>query len=250
MDIVDKLNNEFLKQDFSPDWREQHLDALDKYKKVAFHYACLENGISVLSDMQFNSSYIYCGRFAKDLGVTDIEGEINSIWEEKILALIHPDDLYDKYLQELRFFHFIKRQSPETRSDYYLVHWLRMKDAEGNYRTVLHRLFYILSPFDHTMWLALCLYNPLSIESLYKGIVVRSTTGEIIRLGKDDAKILSKREKQVLQLIEKGMMSKAIAESLSISVHTVSRHRQEILSKLQVKNSIEACRVAKDLGII
>ena len=34
------------------------------------------------------------------------------------------------------------------------------------------------------------------------------------------------------------------------SVHTVSRHRQEILGKLQVKNSIAACRVAKDLKLI
>ena len=36
----------------------------------------------------------------------------------------------------------------------------------------------------------------------------------------------------------------------NISVNTVSRHRQEILAKLQVKNSIEACRVAQDLGLI
>lgn len=28
------------------------------------------------------------------------------------------------------------------------------------------------------------------------------------------------------------------------------RHRQEILKKLQVRNSIEACRVAGELGIL
>ena len=37
---------------------------------------------------------------------------------------------------------------------------------------------------------------------------------------------------------------------LSISIHTVSRHRQEILGKLQVKNSIEACRLAKNLRLL
>ena len=67
---------------------------------------------------------------------------------------------------------------------------------------------------------------------------------------KKDLKILSDRERQVLRLIDKGLMSKNIAERLSISINTVSRHRQEILSKLQVKNSIEACRIAKDLGLI
>ena len=81
--------------------------------------------------------------------------------------------------------------------------------------------------------------------------MVNSVTGETEELEiKNDLKILSDRERQVLRLIDKGLMSKNIAERLSISINTVSRHRQEILSKLQVKNSIEACRIAKDLGLI
>ncbi len=40
------------------------------------------------------------------------------------------------------------------------------------------------------------------------------------------------------------------AEQLSISKNTVSRHRQDILAKLQVRNYVEACRVAKALAII
>ena len=101
------------------------------------------------------------------------------------------------------------------------------------------------------MWLALCLYNPLVIDVSNNSMVVNSVTGEMQELEtKNDSNILSDREKQVLRLIDKGLMSKHIAERLSISINTVSRHRQEILSKLQVKNSIEACRVARDLGLI
>ncbi|WP_353885389.1 LuxR C-terminal-related transcriptional regulator [uncultured Bacteroides sp.] len=75
--------------------------------------------------------------------------------------------------------------------------------------------------------------------------------GQMTEIGKQDStRILSVREKQVLSLIDKGLTSKKIAETLSISINTVSRHRQEILGKLQVKNSIEACRVAKDLKLI
>ena len=33
--------------------------------------------------------------------------------------------------------------------------------------------------------------------------------------------------------------------TLSISIHTVNRHRQNILSKLCASNSVEACRIAK-----
>ena len=39
-------------------------------------------------------------------------------------------------------------------------------------------------------------------------------------------------------------------EILELCFETVSRHRQEILSKLMVRNSIEACHIAKDLKLI
>ena len=66
----------------------------------------------------------------------------------------------------------------------------------------------------------------------------------------DDASILSRREKQVLKLIDSGKRSSEIAEILSISKNTVSRHRQEIIGKLQVKNTHEACRIAKSMGLL
>lgn len=62
--------------------------------------------------------------------------------------------------------------------------------------------------------------------------------------------VLSRRERQVLALIDKGFRSSEISDSLKISIHTVNRHRQEILTKLQVKNSHETCRIAKTMGMI
>ena len=82
-------------------------------------------------------------------------------------------------------------------------------------------------------------------------MIINSIDGHVTELEEyNNEKILSVREKQVLKLIDKGLMSKDIAEMLSISIYTVNRHRQEILGKLQVKNSIEACRIAKDLKLI
>ena len=54
----------------------------------------------------------------------------------------------------------------------------------------------------------------------------------------------------MLALIDGGLTSKEIAARLNISLHTVSRHRQEILAKLQVKSSIEACRMARSMELI
>lgn len=151
----------------------------------------------------------------------------------------------------LAFFHFVKRQPLSRRPDFHLVNRLRMKDALGNLYWVMHSLFYISAPNENNLWLALCLYSPMVDMTMDSYRVINSCTGQLIQLDeRDDEKILSAREKQVLRLIDQGMMSKHIADMLSISIHTVSRHRQEILKKLQVNNSIEACRVAKELHLL
>lgn len=254
MEILHQLNREFLNQDFSRPESARDADELARCKLLAEDYARMENCLSVLSDLRSNRSHICYGGFARTLGLESESGavdEIDSVWEESILSRIHPEDLAAKYLQELRFFHFMKHQPGPSRSNYCLAQRLRMKDRFGNWLPTLHRLFYITSPHDNSLWLTLCLYNPLVLDLPHDAVVVHTATGRLQPLERrDDLRILSEREREVLRLIDGGMMSKAIAQRLSISVHTVSRHRQEILGKLQVRNSIEACRVAKDLGIL
>ena len=84
-----------------------------------------------------------------------------------------------------------------------------------------------------------------------KSHVVNTVTGITEELSvENNNSVLGNRERQVLTLIDSGLKSSEIADRLNISIHTVSRHRQEILAKLQVKNSIEACRVAKSMELI
>lgn len=252
MEIIQQLNNELLKP--ASDGMPVCPDELNYFKDIARSYACTEQAIAVLSDMHTDTSYIYYGKFAETLGLKEdskVE-RIYSIWEEKILQLIHPDDLNSKYLQELRFFHFVRKQPKDKQSAFFLMNKLRMKNLAGNYIWVLHRLLYIaMSPTSNNLWLALCLYNPLLFDISAKGIVANAVSGQTIELKDDnDLNILSRRERQVLQLISQGRTSKDIADELYISINTVNRHRQEILNKLQVRNSIEACRIAKEMKII
>jgi regulator of cell morphogenesis and NO signaling len=45
---------------------------------------------------------------------------------------------------------------------------------------------------------------------------------------------LSLREKEIVACVAKGMTSKEIADRLCLSVHTVTTHRRNITSKLQI----------------
>lgn len=226
---------------------------LDDYKCIARGYAMIENVISVLSDMRTYTSYIYYGGFAERLGIDcgQKHETVLSIWEENILGLIHPDDLPEKYLHELCFFRFIKSKPPSQCHRYCLASRLRMRDAAGNYVPVLHRLHYIQEQSRPAMRFALCLYGPVPADFSLRCAIVNTVNARMTELHlHGNGQLLSCREAQVLTLIDKGLTSKDIAETLAISVNTVSRHRQNILDKLQAKSSIEACHVAKSLKII
>lgn len=66
----------------------------------------------------------------------------------------------------------------------------------------------------------------------------------------DRENILTPREREILQRIAQGCPSKEIADELHISIHTVNTHRQRILAKLGVDNSLEAVKYAWILGIL
>lgn len=55
-----------------------------------------------------------------------------------------------------------------------------------------------------------------------------------------EAAVLTAREKEVLNLIAKGLLYKEIAEQLGISFHTVRQHIGKIYEKLHVQNKTEA----------
>ncbi len=250
MKHIDDLNTKLLKQPFTSD--AHALPLPEEFLSAASVYARTENAIAVLSDMKANRSYIHYGRVAERLGMEAKEEVhiIPSIWEKEILDRIHPDDLSAKYVEELRFYHFMKNLPHEARPDYYLSNPIRMRTALGEYIPVLHRMFYLSYDANGCARFSLCLYQLLPNASTER-LIVNSVTGETLKSEEQDcSRILSRREVDVLRLIEQGKMSKDIADILCISIHTVSRHRQSILQKLQVDNSMEACRVARNLRLI
>jgi DNA-binding CsgD family transcriptional regulator len=106
------------------------------------------------------------------------------------------------------------------------------------------------------VWLALSILDlspNQNIEENLKAEILNFKTGEFVRLlqtkvNKDMS--LTKRQIEILNHIKEGKLSKEISDKLFISVHTVNTHRQKILEKLSVNNSIEAIQIAQKLGLI
>lgn len=213
-------------------------------------WARVENVLIVVSDMAEGRSHIIAGGFARNLDIGDYQQE-NSIWESKILSLMSPQEQEEKYIAELRFFHYLRHLPKSKKTDYFLMAKLRFRFADGDIHDVLHRMYYIFDENGEDLRCAICIYGPLPFDFKGKSFAVNSVSGlkeELTASGNDS--ILSRRECQILAMIDTGMKSSEIARLLNISIHTVSRHRQEIIGKLQVKNTHEACRIAKSMGLL
>jgi DNA-binding NarL/FixJ family response regulator len=61
---------------------------------------------------------------------------------------------------------------------------------------------------------------------------------------------LSSREVEVLQLIAEGMANKQAAAELGISVKTIEKHRQNLMSKLEIHDTAGLTRYAIAAGIV
>jgi len=70
------------------------------------------------------------------------------------------------------------------------------------------------------------------------------------RVCKKTKAILSSREVEVLQLVAEGKANKEIARELNISIKTVEKHRQHLMSKLDLHDTAGLTRYAIGAGII
>ena len=69
-------------------------------------------------------------------------------------------------------------------------------------------------------------------------------------LSQKNIPVLTRREKEILQLLSEGLTSNDIASRLFLSNYTVDTHRKNMLQKFNVHNTQSLLNVVKELGII
>lgn len=239
---------------------EEPLDAAEVAccRNLAGNLVAVDNACAVVTDAAADRSYFFAGLFARLLGVSRDEHSrrtIASSDEDFIYERIHPEDLVDKRMLEYEFFRFVDRLPADRKLRYKAVSRFRMRMHDGCYRWIDNSTQLLrLSPAGR-IWLILCRYDLAPVQTEQIGIdarIVCNETGEILPLSFSENRgaLLSAREREILQLIRRGRLSKEIAAELHVSIHTVNRHRQNILRKLSVDNSLEAVRAAIAMKLI
>lgn len=173
-----------------------------------------------------------------------------------IEARIHPDDLLVLRATQSKLFEFIQTLPVDQRKDYKHIYECRVKNADGDYIPVIFQQQILELDNNGNPWLLFGILDLSPDTSPFEQIKLRVfnyKTGEIVPMNfvdrESDIK-LSEREKEILKMASRGMLSKEISDKLFLSIHTVNRHRQNIMRKMNSNNLLEAIDYARKLGLL
>ena len=169
---------------------------------------------------------------------------------------IHPDDLIVLGAAQSKLFEYIQTLPINQRMDYKHIYECRLKNADGNYIRFIFQQQVLELDKDGNPWLLFGVFDISPETSPLEHVklrVINYKTGEIVPFSiiEQESNIkLSKREKEILEMARKGMLSKEISNRLFLSIHTVNKHRQNIMQKMDTNNVLEAIDYARKLGLL
>ena len=169
---------------------------------------------------------------------------IEASQEIDIEKLVHPDDWEVVRRIDKKVWEFLNTLPEEEKLTYKYIYELRVLER-GKYVRMIYQMRILAFKEDNFLAMGIIDIAPeQSANTSVRFQIKNCLTDEIVPFAIESAAdtLLTPREREVLALAKEGMFSKEISEKLNISIHTVNRHRQNILEKLQVDNMIEAVK--------
>ena len=169
---------------------------------------------------------------------------IEASQEIDIEKLVHPDDWEVVRRIDKKVWEFLNTLPEEEKLTYKYIYELRVLER-GKYVRMICQMRILAFKEDNFLAMGIIDIAPeQSANTSVRFQIKNCLTDEIVPFAIESAAdtLLTPREREVLALAKEGMFSKEISKKLNISIHTVNRHRQNILEKLQVDNMIEAVK--------
>ena len=237
--VVDELDYSVL---------ERHIPDLQKLAEIS------NSTISVFDSYQKKHVFI-SSNLGTALGYTtqEIENEGDCFLDTKI----HPDDLIGLWQNGIILLNVFFNLPVDEKLNYKLISEYRLLNAANYYVRVIEQQQVLELDTNGNLWLGLSIFdispNQKNMDESIKSEVLNFKTGQIfpfVESGKETTNPLTKREIEILKLVKGGFLSKEISDMLTLSFHTVNTHRQRVIEKLGVNNSMEAVMLASKLGLV
>ena len=203
----------------------------------------------------YKCRYVYASsNFVDLLGYDDCKIATLEQQGDYLESRIHPDDRAQLTALQIKLSQFIYSLPLEQRNDYSNIYSFRILNAKQQYVRVNSKHQVLEQDRNGKAWLVIGSMDVSADQKESDSVdctVLNLRNGEMFSPSPSlvSPVNLTNREIEILRLIQKGMLSKEIANKLCISNHTVNIHRQNLLRKLDVQNSIEAIRLGRECGL-
>jgi DNA-binding CsgD family transcriptional regulator len=253
-ELIQEYSRLLDQQEFEPaelDYRilEYHIPLLESIDVV-------DSGCISVFDLYKRRHVYYSKKYTSLLGWDTVRAESDI---EYTNSLIHPDDLPVLFRAGIYYLSMgLSMEDKRNSSNYKTIFEYRVKGKDDSYVRVIEQQIPLEFDRSGNVWLALSMLDlsPDNDQTIpFRGRLKNRITGELYIFPPEDVRLpenivtLTSREKEILGLIAKGLISKQIADKLYISVNTVNTHRQRIIEKLNVSNTYQAIRYAHERGI-
>ncbi len=226
---------------------------LEKHRLILNQLALINNSYITVFDHFTCEHVLTCYGPNNILGIEmQLDEKGNNIYFQ---PQIHPNDydIVDK--AGIAMMDFAKvLPDKKMMFDYKLVNELRVQNAKGKYIRVIEQFQVLETDANGNLWLALSVMDisPDQQDKTAMSQVINFRNGELFAppVSNNSLPNLSSRELEILNMVKQGFYSKEISDKLSISINTVNTHRQNILTKLNASNSMEAVKYASHLGLL
>jgi DNA-binding CsgD family transcriptional regulator len=235
-------------------------DELD-YNILKYHIALLEtfdvvdSGCISIYDLYQRKHIYYSPKYERMLGWDTVRAETDIAYTN---SLIHPEDLPLLFRAAINYLRLgFSLGDASILKNYKAIFDYRVIGRNGQYVRIIEQQLPLETDGSGNVWLALSMIdlspeNDISLP--FRGRLKNHRTGELFYFPPEEdpgkgIPSLTNREKEILGLIARGLISKEIADKLYISVNTVNTHRQRIIEKLNVSNTYEAIRYANERGL-
>jgi DNA-binding CsgD family transcriptional regulator len=163
--------------------------------------------------------------------------EPDKVTPERFFEVRHPDDKEKHVVLREKIFNTAHKLYNSEKSEMLLSSCARVRNCEEKYIPVLSQAYFFNTEMPHKTVYMLIVFTEVTCFSKmhckyhhYFGndmLLFRYPDEDLINTGH----IFSEREFEILYLLNKGLSTKKIAETLFISPYTVNTHRSNILQK-------------------
>lgn len=234
--------------------REEKLTIWEKHRPYIELLASVNNSSVYVAE--YRTGYWFLSDNIRIFGYETDQLNAPDISPVFLESRVHPDDFVVMEATQSKLLDFIQSFPIEQRKDYKHIYELRARNAEGIYTRFIVQQQILELDEDGQPWLLFGIIDlspdTSSMEQV-KVRVINYKTGEVIPFSivePEHGIKLSEREREILMLVRQGMQSKEISNKLFLSIHTVNKHRQNIMQKMNTNNVLEAIEYARRLGLL